>query len=129
MAKKSIPPKREQIRFGVSCWATRDEEYLFPRARTVTFDNAIGRALLKAAKVANKTLAARGEKTRLIYGRENGFTCHSLRHTFITNMMEATMNSVQREGARPVVRRLGLLLQWHNVNAGVVDFSQEAIDD
>ena len=28
----------------------------------------------------------------LNYGRTNGFTCHSLRHTSITDMMEATGN-------------------------------------
>jgi integrase len=28
------------------------------------------------------------------YGQANGFTCHSLRHTFVTDMMEATGNAV-----------------------------------
>src|SRR3982751_2017578 len=56
-----------------------DGELLFPRARTATFDNAIARACRKAARLAN-----------LNYGRSNGFTCHSLRHTFITDMMEAS---------------------------------------
>ena len=28
------------------------------------------------------------------YGRTNGFTCHSLRHTFVTDMMEASGNNV-----------------------------------
>jgi site-specific recombinase XerD len=60
-----------------------DDEYLFPRAKTETFDNAIGRACLKAAKAV-----------KLDYGREDGFTCHSLRHTFVTRMMEATGNDV-----------------------------------
>jgi integrase len=27
---------------------------------------------------------------KLDYGQENGFTCHSLRHTFITDLMEKT---------------------------------------
>ena len=60
-----------------------DGEYLFPRARTKTFDNAIARACRKAAKLA-----------KLSYGQANGFTLHSLRHTFVTRMMEATGNDV-----------------------------------
>ncbi|MEK6282509.1 MAG: tyrosine-type recombinase/integrase [Acidobacteriota bacterium] len=60
-----------------------DEELLFPRAKTATFDNAIARACRKAGKVAG-----------LNYGRTNGFTCHSLRHTFISDMMEASGNNV-----------------------------------
>ena len=60
-----------------------DAEYLFPRARVQTFDNAIARACRKAAKLA-----------KLNYGRTNGFTCHSFRHTFVTDMMEATGNDV-----------------------------------
>jgi integrase len=44
-----------------------------------SFDHAIARACRKAAKLAN-----------LEYGRTNAFTCHSLRHTFVTDMMEAT---------------------------------------
>jgi integrase len=60
-----------------------DGELLFPRAKTATFDNAIARACRKAARLAN-----------LNYGRTNGFTCHSLRHTFITDMMEASGNNV-----------------------------------
>lgn len=60
-----------------------DDEYLFPRAKTKTFDNAIARACRKAAKLAN-----------ISYGQANGFTCHSFRHTFVTRMMEATGNDV-----------------------------------
>jgi integrase len=60
-----------------------DDEYLFPRAKTKTFDNAIARACRKAAKLAE-----------LNYGQANGFTCHSFRHTFVTKMMEATGNDV-----------------------------------
>src|SRR5713101_5549990 len=60
-----------------------DGEYLFPRAKVMTFDNAIARACRKAAKLA-----------RLNYGQANGFTCHSLRHTFVTDLMEATGNDV-----------------------------------
>lgn len=60
-----------------------DDEYLFPRATTATFDNAVARACRNAANAV-----------KLNYGREEGFTCHSLRHTFITNMMEATNKDV-----------------------------------
>ncbi|HVQ39304.1 MAG TPA: tyrosine-type recombinase/integrase [Pyrinomonadaceae bacterium] len=60
-----------------------DGEYLFPRAKVMTFDNAIARACRKAARLA-----------KLNYGQANGFTCHSLRHTFVTDMMEATGNDV-----------------------------------
>ena len=60
-----------------------DDEYLFPRAKIETFDNAIARACRKAGKAAN-----------LNYGRTNGFTLHSLRHTFITDMMVATNNDI-----------------------------------
>jgi integrase len=60
-----------------------DDEYLFPRAKIETFDNAIARACRKAGDAAN-----------LNYGRRNGFTLHSLRHTFITDMMEATNNDI-----------------------------------
>lgn len=59
------------------------DDYLFARAKTTTFDNAISRACLKVGRAAN-----------LDYGRENGFTLHSLRHTFITDMMEATNNDI-----------------------------------
>ena len=54
---------------------------LFPRARVTTFDNAIARAYRKAAKLA-----------KLNYGQANGFTAHSLRHTFITDLMVKTGN-------------------------------------
>jgi integrase len=60
-----------------------DGEYLFPRAKVMTFDNAIARACRNAAKLA-----------KLNYGQANGFTCHSLRHTFVTDTMEATGNDV-----------------------------------
>ena len=53
-----------------------DGELLFPRAKTATFDNSIARACRKAAQLAKLS-------------RTNGFSCHSLRHTFITDMMEA----------------------------------------
>lgn len=60
-----------------------DGELLFPRAKTATFDHAIARACRNAGKMAN-----------LNYGRTNGFTCHSLRHTFVTDMMDASGNNV-----------------------------------
>jgi len=60
-----------------------DGEYLFPRAKVKTFDNAIARTCRKAAKPA-----------KIDYGQANGFTCHSFRHTFVTDMMEATGNDV-----------------------------------
>jgi integrase len=63
-----------RIREGLS-----DDEYLFPRARVSTFDNAIARACRKAAKLA-----------KLNYGQKNGFTCHSFRHTFITDLLIQT---------------------------------------
>lgn len=56
-------------------------DLLFPRATVATFDNAIARACRKAAKLA-----------RLNYGQAHGFTCHSLRHTFITDLMAKTNN-------------------------------------
>jgi len=56
-----------------------DGEYLFPRAKVKTFDNAIARACRKAAKLA-----------KINYGQANGFTCHSFRHTFVTDLMEVT---------------------------------------
>lgn len=69
---------QRRIREGLT-----DDEYLFPRARVKTFDNAIARACRKAAKLAN-----------INYGRQHGFTCHSFRHTFVSDLMEATGNDV-----------------------------------
>jgi integrase len=63
-----------RIREGLS-----DYEFLFPRARVSTFDSAIARACRKAAKLA-----------KLNYGQKNGFTCHSFRHTFITDLLIQT---------------------------------------
>jgi len=48
-----------------------------------TFDNTIARACLRAARLA-----------KLNYGQANGWTCHSLRHTFITHLMKVTGNDV-----------------------------------
>ena len=58
-----------------------DDALLFPRSRTMTFDHAIARACRKAGSLA-----------KLSYGQANGFTAHSLRHTFITDLMEKTGN-------------------------------------
>jgi integrase len=66
----------QRIRDGLT-----DDVYLFPRARVTTFDNAVARACRKAGKLA-----------KLAYGQANGFTAHSLRHTFITDLMEKTGN-------------------------------------
>jgi integrase len=63
-----------RLREGLS-----DDEFLFPRARVSTFDNAIARACRKAASLA-----------KLRYGQKNGFTCHSFRHTFITHLLIQT---------------------------------------
>src|SRR6185436_8552088 len=60
---------------------TNCDDFVFPRAEIATFDNAIARACRKAGKLA-----------KLNYGQANGFTCHSLRHTFITDLMEKTGN-------------------------------------
>lgn len=57
------------------------DDYLFARAKTPTYDNAIARACRKAGRVA-----------KLNYGQAHGFTCHSLRHTAITHWMEVTGN-------------------------------------
>ncbi len=71
-----------RIREGLSGADRKDsDDYVFSRARIATFDNAIARACRKAAKLA-----------KLNYGQANGFTCHSLRHTFITDLMEKTGN-------------------------------------
>jgi integrase len=67
---------QQRIREGLT-----DDEYLFARAAKSpkSFDTIISHACLDAGKAA-----------KLSYGRANGFTCHSLRHTFITEMMKAT---------------------------------------
>ncbi len=73
-----VTPIRQIVQARISEGLT-DGTYLFKRSKMLTFDNAIGRACLKAARIAN-----------LQYGQANGFTCHSLRHTFITDLMEKT---------------------------------------
>lgn len=57
--------------------------FVFARATMATFDNTIARACLRAARLA-----------QLNYGQANGWTCHSLRHTFITHLMKVTGNDV-----------------------------------
>jgi len=57
------------------------DSYLFARATTPTYDNAIARACRNAGRVA-----------KLNYGQAHGFTCHSFRHTAITHWMEVTGN-------------------------------------
>jgi integrase len=57
--------------------------FVFARATMATFDNTIARASLRAARLA-----------KLNYGQANGWTCHSLRHTFITHLMKVTGNDV-----------------------------------
>jgi integrase len=57
------------------------DSYLFARATTPTYDNAIARACRNAGRVA-----------KLNYGQAHGFTCHSFRHTAITYWMEVTGN-------------------------------------
>jgi integrase len=42
----------------------------------------------------NVRLRKKGFTSNLNYGRTNGFTYHSLRHTFNTDMMEASGNNV-----------------------------------
>lgn len=59
------------------------DNYVFPRARVATFDNNIARVCREAAKQA-----------KLNYGQKNGFTLHSLRHTFITDLLRQTNNDV-----------------------------------
>jgi integrase len=61
-----------------------DDEYLFPRAKTESFDKQIGETVLEAAS-----------KAGLECGQAHGFTLHSLRHTFITDMMDATNKDVR----------------------------------
>ena len=50
------------------------DRYLFARATTPTYDNAIARACRNAGKVA-----------KLDYDQAHGFTCHNFRHTAITD--------------------------------------------
>ncbi|HBB97318.1 MAG TPA: hypothetical protein DC054_18220 [Blastocatellia bacterium] len=61
-----------------------DDEFLFAHAKREAFDKQIGETVLEA-----------GTKAGLLYGQEHGFTIHSLRHTFITDMMEATNKDVR----------------------------------
>jgi integrase len=58
-------------------------DYVFPRATVASFDKRIGKVVRRAASRAG-----------LAYGLANGFTLHSLRHTFITDLMEKTNRDV-----------------------------------
>lgn len=71
---------REIVQARIRDGLTSDR-YLFARATTPTYDNAIARACRKAGKDA-----------KLNYGQAHGFTCHSFRHTAITHWMEVTAN-------------------------------------
>jgi integrase len=59
------------------------DELVFARATTEDFDQMIS----SACRIAGKT-------AELSYGRAHGFTCHSFRHTFTTDLMEKTGNDV-----------------------------------
>ena len=76
-------PIREVVQRRIADGLT-DDEYLFPRAKSESFDKQIGETVLAAAARAN-----------LEYGQAHGFTLHSLRHTFITDMMDATNKDVK----------------------------------
>jgi integrase len=54
-----------------------------PEQQALNSDYAIMETCVKAASAAS-----------LCYGRANGFTLHSLRHTFITELMKQTNNDV-----------------------------------
>jgi len=56
---------------------------IFPRAEAPAFDKRISRTVRQAAA-----------RARLDYGITSGFTLHSFRHTFITDLMEKTGNDV-----------------------------------
>ena len=74
-------PLRCVIRGRIKDGLTADD-YLFPKTFKIkTYDHDIQRACREAAKQA-----------KLAYGQKNGFTLHSLRHTFITDLMEKTGN-------------------------------------
>ncbi len=75
-------PIRDVVRSRISEGLT-DGEYIFPRARKESFDKMTDDAVLTAATRAD-----------LDYGQEHGFTIHSLRHTFITDMMDAMNKDV-----------------------------------
>ncbi len=74
MSKGVVEILQARIREGLV-----DDEYVFPKARLETFDNLIARACRKAAN-----------ETNLAYGQKNGFTLHSFRHTFITDLLLKT---------------------------------------
>lgn len=60
-----------------------DEGYVFARASSANSDYYVMQTSANAARAA-----------KLDYGRASGFTLHSLRHTFITDLMRQTNNDV-----------------------------------
>jgi len=87
---KGIERVRARVRQGltksesISTDAARSgNTFVFGRATMTTFDSSIARACLRAARLA-----------KLNYGQANRWTCHSLRHTFITHLMKVTGNDV-----------------------------------
>lgn len=62
---------------------TQADGFIFARAASANSDYYIMQTCAKAASAA-----------RLCYGRAHGFTLHSLRHTFITELMRQTNNDV-----------------------------------
>jgi integrase len=76
LVKTIIKVVRARISEGLT-----DAELVFPRSRVMTYDKRIAH-----------TCHGAGRAAKLDYGIENGFSLHSLRHTFITSMMQATNN-------------------------------------
>ena len=79
------------------------EEFVFARAATEDFDRNISSACRLAGKAAE-----------LNYGRAHGFTCHSFRHTFTTDLMEKTANdvgTVMRYTGHKTIESLSIYLQ------------------
>jgi len=93
---------QSQIKEGLT-----DGELLFPRAKTATFDNSIARACQKAAQLA-----------KLSYGRTNGFSCHSLRHTFITDMMDRITNNATASTSREILLPANQTMRPFNCELG-----------
>jgi integrase len=75
-------PIREVVQRRIKEGLT-DGDYVFARATANAFDRNISLACRQAAEAA-----------KLTYGQADGFTLHSLRHTFITDMMQATDKDV-----------------------------------
>jgi integrase len=98
-----------------------DNEFLFPRARTLTFDNPIARACQKAGKLA-----------KLNYGQANEFTAHSLRHTFITDLMEKTGNdagTVMKYSGHKTLESFSIYLHWTERGRILATQAMESVGD